>query len=316
MTDIHCAHLPKWQASGPKFKHVILTRFNVRYVDDPNVPSIGIDSGWLTDRFDLFERFCLPSVQSQTAQSFCWILFFDRATPEPFAARARALASLNRNYIPVFCAGLSDEVKEAVQNALEEKPQWLLTSRLDNDDGLHPDFAATVQKAQRFEVAEVLNCPRGIILHADRAYRRRDPSNAFISLSEPFEQFSTVFGILRHVDAHKSYPVRQVASSPMWLQVVHTNNISNRVRGWRVSMASAAKEYPALIAAAGRKRESAARIWAENLTLSPARASRDILVATVRRIVKAFGFELRRKAKVAPRPHSDEQRGTDAEFGV
>jgi hypothetical protein len=60
----------------PTFEHVLLTRFNVRYVEDPNAPSIGTDPDWLARRFELFERYCLPSVIAQSAQNFSWIIIY------------------------------------------------------------------------------------------------------------------------------------------------------------------------------------------------------------------------------------------------
>src|SRR5579862_8573015 len=108
------------------FDHVLLTRFNVRYVEDPNAPSIGVDPGWLADRFALFEQHCLPSVLGQTEQNFAWILFFDKATPQPFAARAQALADLRPRTFPVFCDSLPlSLVKESVRQALAGEPEWL-----------------------------------------------------------------------------------------------------------------------------------------------------------------------------------------------
>jgi hypothetical protein len=301
-------HPPKFSPTGaarPSFEHVILTRFNVRYVEDPNAPSIGVDPGWLEERFGLFEQYCLPSVLAQTEQNFTWILFFDRATPEPYAERARALASRRAGFHPIFCDALPlSAVHETVRRVSRNDPQWLLTSRFDNDDGLHKDFVATVQRAQRFDRPEVLNCPMGIILRDNRAYRRRDPSNAFISLSEPFSGMQTVFSILRHVYARESYPVRQVASAPMWLQVIHDSNISNRVRGRRVPLASVAPQFVALSnRSTGAARESGLRILAENLSLYIVRSSRDIAVIIVRRVAKLVGVDIRRKA-VQPRKTS------------
>ena len=171
----------------PKSWHVILTRFNVRWDEALDGPSIGTDPAWLENRFKLFERYCLPSVLGQSRSDFSWLLFFDHQTPEPYAQRARALADLHPNIHPIFCRSLpNDFVSESIVKTIPTEPEWLLTTRLDNDDGLHEDFVARVQDAQTLERSEVLNCPVGIILHGDRAYRLRHTSNAFISLSEPF----------------------------------------------------------------------------------------------------------------------------------
>jgi Putative rhamnosyl transferase len=284
---------------APKFGHVILTRFNVRYVG-PGDRSIGLDADWLQDRFDLFERFCLPSVLSQNQKQFVWLIFFDEATPEPFASRARNLSREHPNIYTVFSGALPlSAVKEAVNEVLPNRPDWLLTTRLDNDDGLHPEFVSTVQLAQRFEQAEVLNCPIGMILSGNRAYQRRDDSNAFISLSEPFSSFETIFSILRHVYAGESFPVRQVGSGPLWLQVVHPNNISNRIRGRRIRLANAAQAFPTLNYLRSH-RERSFDVARENIFLYPIRSARDIGISGMRRIARLFGIDLRRKAKKRP----------------
>jgi hypothetical protein len=282
----------------PAFEQVLLTRFNVRYVDDLNAPSIGTDPDWLARRFQLFERYCLPSVIAQSQQNFSWIIFFDDATPPEFAERARELSDLRARTHPVFCGALPiEKVRDAIKGVFTVEPDWLVTSRLDNDDALHVDFISTLQRVQRFEQAEVLNCPNGVILHGRNAYRRRDTSNAFIALAEPYIGFKSVFSILRHVYAKESYPVRQLDGPPMWLQVIHDSNISNRVRGWRTPLASVTPGFPlAMEQVAGADRETAAAILAENLTSAVLRFLRDTAVIVVRRVAKLFGVDLRRKA--------------------
>ena len=37
---------------------------------------------WLEHRFEVFERYCLPSVAAQTSGNFTWLCLFDAATPE------------------------------------------------------------------------------------------------------------------------------------------------------------------------------------------------------------------------------------------
>lgn len=42
---------------------------------------------WLEHRFEVFERYCLPSVAAQTSGNFTWLCLFDAATPEPYRSR-------------------------------------------------------------------------------------------------------------------------------------------------------------------------------------------------------------------------------------
>jgi hypothetical protein len=289
-------------SSAPKasFAHVILTRFNVRWDEPPTGPSRGTNPQWLERRFELFERYCLPSMLNQSRGDFHWLIFFDHETPEPFASRARALArSEGPRITPVFTGPLqNDGFGAIIAERLPATPDWLLTTRLDNDDGLHRDFVAAVQDAQRFARAEVLNCPTGVILSGSRAYRQRHLSNAFISLSEPFEARRTVLSITFHPYASDFYPVRQVRGGPLWLQVIHDGNVSNRVRGRRVRLASVADGFPPLESLAKLSEpEPLGAILMENLTVSAARTARDLAFAGARRGAKLLGLDLRRRAR-------------------
>jgi hypothetical protein len=190
-------------------------------------------------------------------------------------------------------------VSESIVKAIPAEPEWLLTTRLDNDDGLHEDFAARVQDAQTLQRAEVLNGPVGIILCGDRAYRQRHLSNAFISLSEPFSARKTIFEVQYHIHADKFYPVRQLEPEPMWLQVIHGGNVSNRVRGRRVSLAYAAQGFPALAdRAPAAVAESRASILAENLTADVVRFFYDFARAILRQGFQMMGITLRRRARL------------------
>jgi len=52
------------------YRHVMITRFNVMFRDLAHTRAAGkgLDAAWLAERFDLFERYCLPSVLAQTCQ--------------------------------------------------------------------------------------------------------------------------------------------------------------------------------------------------------------------------------------------------------
>ena len=85
---------------GVDFTHVIMTRFNVERPrrHDP----MRLDPDWLAGRFDLFEKYCLPSVAAQTARDFHWLVYFDAGTPEPIRRRIAACREVFP-FVPWFC---------------------------------------------------------------------------------------------------------------------------------------------------------------------------------------------------------------------
>ena len=261
-----------------QYRHVIITRFNVlfRELAHKRVDAKGLDASWLAERFDLFERYCLPSVLAQTSQEFIWLVYFNAATPPSFVERARRACAGRDNIRLLFCDIYDHALLERDLRAeLIPKPEWLLTTRLDNDDGLRRDFVKRVHENLRFMGAEAINFPNGIVYAGGKTYSHRDESNAFLSLLEPFEGFKTVLCV-QHPEMAQVAFVRQIEGEPAWLQVIHDSNIRNRVRGWRVSAGTALAGF----AFAGEKTprrhaEAKLMLLVDNLLYGAWRVARD-----------------------------------------
>lgn len=213
------------------FKHFILTLFNTRVSHGQGVLP---DPVWMEHRFELFGRFCYPSVRGQRGAEFLWMVFFDAETPPEFRRRIDAFARWDR-FIPVFVRGEMSArsfagMKDRVIGERAGNPEMLVTTLLDNDDALHRDYLARVQAEVRGQKAEVLNVTNGYVLDlgAHRLYSKKDYSNPFLSVIEPFDGFQTAWRGPHHLMGSFG-PVRQLITEPLWLQVVHGRNISNRV---------------------------------------------------------------------------------------
>ncbi|HET6953716.1 MAG TPA: glycosyltransferase [Acidimicrobiales bacterium] len=250
----------------PGTTHLVLTRFNVRWIIGPH------DTDWLAHRFDLFDRYCFPSVHGQTSHDFRWLVFFDEDTPEPFRSRIADYARWPV-FTPVFIGRPSSEVYDGAIAAHLDGADHLITTRLDNDDAIGRDFVARVRTAARPGPREFLNLPVGYVWHKGRLYRHEHPSNAFISLAEPAAGFRSVWGN-QHEDAARIAPVRQVSGGPSWLQVIHEHNVSNRVRGRRYPVSRLRDEF-AIDLGRHPADESAADYWFDRSVRHPARVARD-----------------------------------------
>jgi hypothetical protein len=214
-------------------RHFVLTPFYVRrYFSGSPEPRLAPHE-WLADRMKLFEDFCLPSVLSQSDRSFDWFIYIDESTPAHYVERLQSLTAAHPNIAIKTCRLWDNRmIADHIIARLAASTQWLLTTRLDNDDGLHRDFIATLH-AQVEERKEFLNFPRGIILYSGRCYLYKHLSNAFLSLVEPVQDFRTVCSIA-HEHASEVAPVRQLPKTPGFLQVVHGGNLSNKPRGTRM----------------------------------------------------------------------------------
>jgi hypothetical protein len=271
----------------PRFKHVVLTLYFGRQIDDHNdfARRLGNVGEWLENRLVLFKRYCLPSVIAQSNQDFTWLLYFDETTPRDYLRKIRDLIAGHEN-IKIRLGGLfTPKIHAAdVRAELDPDTEWAVTTRLDNDDGWHRDFVKNLHEQLRFDRREFLNFPTGIIYYRDRTYLYRHSSNAFLSFCEPADDLSTVI-CANHIFAGEVAPIRQLSGPPAFLQAVHGGNQSNKPRGIRVHRTMALNGFEALTELfSAPAAESDGDLLIENLTATPARMMRDRMIDFARSI--------------------------------
>jgi hypothetical protein len=269
-------------AETQNFHHVIATAFNCVRSRNPNDAAWAVRAkpGWMEERLELFERYCLPSVLAQTNQNFRWMVYFDHSTSEEHLERVRRGLAGRPNFFIKLCSIFGSEtLQEDFAADLDPSVKWLVTTRLDNDDGLHRDFIRNLQAQVRVGVKEALDFPYGIVYANGVPYWSRQKSNAFISLSEPMENMRTVFAT-RHKEMSRRYKIRTVGTEPAWLQSVHGLNVSNGIRGWRIANAQIPAGFELGDAPTGESL-SPSGILMENATLGVARYFRDRLADAV-----------------------------------
>lgn len=226
-----------------KCQQWLLTRFNVRLTFDiaPQVFSgkhPGLDEGWLERRFDLFETYCLPSVAAQTEKDFSWLVYLDEKTPLGFKQRMAELATGHSFLHPVYCAGFDEASLWAGIDAWErEETTVRITSRLDNDDMLHPRYIEAVRKCAEREMPKrdlacgfFVSFPLGGCLRGRDGYLQRYRNNPFSSYVSAKETKRTVLDV-DHRYIGNDGDVVYVWTKPMWCQVIHGENVANAVRG-------------------------------------------------------------------------------------
>jgi len=224
------------------FEHLVLTRFNVRlsWLDKYGHTSHkGLDPDWLNHRFRLFEQLCYPSLRHQTNQQFKWLVFFDTQTPEAFKERINTLAEWE-NFVPVYVDCFDQNIlRESLSQKTSDGIDFLITTRVDNDDALNKSFIESIQENFSDQEFEFINFVNGFILNLKDAklYNLKHLSSPFSSLIErrvdlTVDGFRTILcedhGKLSDVGF-----VRQIYSKPLWMQIIHDKNVCNSVRGIR-----------------------------------------------------------------------------------
>lgn len=221
------------------FNHFILTRFNVKVAYSKS--GIGLDPEWLNHRFKLFEKFCYPSVRAQLNQDFKWIVYFDGQTPQVFKDKIKQYSKW-QNFIPVYVDNeFTNQVNKSILlNNLPAGVEYLITTRLDNDDAISKDFIQIIQNNFHEQNSEFINLAYGYVWKDSKLYSFKYPNNPFISLIERInkftvDEFKTVL-CKEHTQLSSIGQIKQIKTQPAWLQVVHERNVSNRIRGIRQPM--------------------------------------------------------------------------------
>ncbi|MEU4804785.1 glycosyltransferase [Actinosynnema sp. NPDC023587] len=212
--------------------HVILTRFNL--------PSVGAESivrareGWLTERVGLFERYCLPSVRAQTSANFEWLIYFDPESPAWLKDR---IGEHGDAYTPVFREQVGRaELVDDLGALFPTRGEALITTNLDNDDGLAANFVARLQADPPTGRRTALYLANGLVKSPGGLFAHHDRDNAFASMRESWDAPVTCWADW-HNRLGRHAEVVSLGGAPGWLQVVHGGNVSNRTRGRLVAPA-------------------------------------------------------------------------------
>ncbi|OLY93192.1 Putative rhamnosyl transferase [Cnuella takakiae] len=217
------------------YKHFLITRFNIK-VKNWNQTKSGnevVGTQWLTDRFKLFETYCLPSVQNQSNQNFTWLVFFDLHTPEFFKEK---ISRLQQEY-PVFSPVYIDDAAEFRPTIISEmqakttaENDYIITSRIDNDDLIHKDFIQTIQYLFKPIHNLVIDFRKGfqMVIEDDRneIVKKENKFSPFTSIVEKRDAAASVFS-REHKQWADSAHVTVYTEKRLWVTVVHPNNIWN-----------------------------------------------------------------------------------------
>jgi hypothetical protein len=230
------------------FSHFLLTQFNLKYSPKLSEESYKEWISWTRNRIELFKNYCLPSILNQSNKEFMWIIFFDKDTPSEFFSFKKELERYD--FIRIcYLNGMEDfflnYIKE-VKNYAEPSDQWIMTTRLDNDDMLHRDAMKLIRENFIPKDKFMISLASGYVLDIDRKVLSHYfyPMSPFISLVESlsnspvgiFVKPHTQWNNLRLFVFNEIYldilnPTKRLArfilEKPMWIQTFHGKNVSN-----------------------------------------------------------------------------------------
>ena len=150
------------------YKHFVITLFNLQFGNTEEKRNYwhkdkrGISTqteAWLQKRFELFDRYCFPSMRGQTTPDFIWLCLFDSNTPDVYKSKIEKYKEQMPQFCPLFFSAeeaeefnCSDEkervrfIRRAVASFLTKEDMYVITTNLDNDDCFHKDTLKTIQR--------------------------------------------------------------------------------------------------------------------------------------------------------------------------
>jgi hypothetical protein len=221
-----------------------LTKFNLPMKGDKR----HLDADWIQNRLKLLSRYAGPSVRHQSVPFDHWLLLCDAATGTAEKQSIERTAE-SLMYVPVWLKdGLAQhELSAAVTEHIASSTTRLITTRLDSDDMLHPDFARLVRSQVRTGFEGFINPLVGLQYVSGRLYLWPYLASNFISYVEPVSDRGECRTVLQisHDEIYSAAPVRQLVSRPLWLVVTHGGNTSTiAARGIRISSSARVREFP------------------------------------------------------------------------
>ena len=224
------------------FKHWIFTRWNL--LDDKtdiyNNPAVPDPEEWMEHRMKLFDELTLPSVMLQSCRDFTWLLAFAPGTPGDVI---RKYSSFPKVHV------IFEYPRTYLRKMLHNRKEWIITSRLDNDDTIAPEYVELVQ--EQFNEQFLLVDTDGVQLDlaTGRTYTpdRRSNNSPFISLIEKTgtdwlsisddpeekrlitEPVKTCYWC-SHSKMEWHFPSVKIPQR-LYKMVIHDRNISNKITG-------------------------------------------------------------------------------------
>lgn len=220
------------------FEHYLITRFNIRIASmltkQLDVLDVSRDERYLEERFRLFFSYTVPSVINQTNKNFEWVILFSDNTPKKFKGRISELTDQNSFIHIIYVKDDEDSMVLLNNYIMKKKCDWIITSRVDNDDALALTFIDSiqlyVQKHQMEKYALIFNDGYQYEEKTGVMARYHFPKNHFSSLVSQYQPHPDNILNYGHMDIDKKVSLNEVNTvHPNWLEIVHDTNVSNRM---------------------------------------------------------------------------------------
>ena len=225
-----------------KFTHYLITRFNVKIegYGPEFFPPGARTQQWEQERLPLFEKYCASTVAAQRSKNFKWLIYCHTGTSPEIIERIHQVIDDIPSASISFVLDFQDMIAHIRKVCASSGTPYVITSRLDNDDGIGLDYIQVVQDHFEPRGNVVLNVLGGINYNITKGvitFHRHSVNNSFISLIEESNgspESLTVYGF-RHLAPPSFVSVKHIEFAHGFWMTLHGHNAGIRNnRGWPV----------------------------------------------------------------------------------
>lgn len=226
---------------------IIITRFNLYVRRFRELAGLNENNylSWCEHRAEAFLTHTLPSLTAQPEkQRATVLLYFDVELNEPVERVLKALQGIE--FVRPILFDMRDKsvggdmLKKFSEDVLEHASPhapYIVTTRMDTDDMLAPDFSRQlITELDRIphnedNAPQAVSMPYGAQWDGQNFYAYLYPRNPFISFVEARKKSLRTVYSFPHYDVHKHAHLHFAFSEkPSWLQIVHDRNAANHIK--------------------------------------------------------------------------------------
>jgi len=213
-------------------KHFLITKINLESsLWIPRLTKrmgyLRFNDDYLNNMLELFGKYTVPAVESQSCQEFTWLVFIHKDTKDEWKEKFR-------NKVDNLIEVTKDK---DIKHHIDRCDQDIITTNLDSDDSISIDYLSEIQSfyyknKKDLKIPSVISYYSGFLLSETRQLIAIQVHiyNPFISLVESGKDIKTV-SFYKHNSIENCIPaLYKVSDKGMWMSVCHDKNIVNRLR--------------------------------------------------------------------------------------
>ena len=184
-------------------KSTINKYFGIKTRKNTNMAKFLFNPKRMEEKFHIFDAITVPSMKKQTDTNFTWLIYSSSSLPEEY--KERLLEYKDSNIHIKFVKNFEEMNADIIQQLDGKKNDS--TTRLDDDDGMSPDFLKTLNKYESNE-NHIISFPHGKkIKRVKNAYVTKGNVN-YKKIATGLSAINTnVFSMGNHRKVNKKNPI-------------------------------------------------------------------------------------------------------------